>query len=69
MFKVGEYHWSYGSGLVAAKIPDYGEFILAEMTQPFDHGDVTYFFPLMQQTEARLGYRPRYATFDAAFDA
>ena len=23
----------------------------------------------MQQTEERLGYRPRYATFDAAFDA
>jgi hypothetical protein len=67
--KVGEYHWGYGSGVVVAKIPDYGEFVLAELTQPFDHGDVTYFFPLMQQTEARLGYRPRYGTFDAAFDA
>jgi hypothetical protein len=69
LLKVGEYHWGYGSGIVAAKIQGYGEFILAEMTQPFDHGDVTYFFPLMQQVEARLGYRPRYATFDAAFDA
>jgi Transposase DDE domain len=67
--KVGEYHWGYGSGVVVAKIPDYGEFVLAEMTQPFDHGDVTYFFPLMTQTEERLGYRPRYATLDAAFDA
>jgi hypothetical protein len=67
--KIGEYHWGYGSGIVAAKIAGYGEFVLAEMTQSFDHGDVTYFFPLMQQTEQRLGYRPRYATLDAAFDA
>ena len=51
------------------KFPTWGEFVIAELTQPFDHGDVTYFFPLMQQTEERLGYRPRYATFDAAFDA
>jgi len=67
--KVGEYYWGYGSGIVVTKVPDWGEFVLAELTQPFDHGDVTYFFPLMQQTEERLGYRPRYATFDAAFDA
>ena len=67
--KVGEYHWGYGSGVVVAKVPDWGEFVIAEMTQPFDQGDVTYFFPLMQQTEERLGYRPRFATFDAAFDA
>ncbi len=43
--------------------------VLAELTQPFDQGDVSYFFPLMQQTEDRLGYRPRIGTFDAAFDA
>src|SRR3972149_2919386 len=49
--------------------PDHGEFVIAEMTQPFNRGDATYFFPLMQQTEERLGYRPRYGTFDAAFDA
>jgi hypothetical protein len=67
--KVGEYYWGYGSGVVVAKVPDYGEFVLAEMTQPFDCGDLTYFFPLMHQTEERLGYRPRFATFDAAFDA
>lgn len=67
--RVGEYYWGYGSGVVVAKVPDYGEFVLAEMTQPFDCGDLTYFFPLMQQTEERLGYRPRFATFDAAFDA
>lgn len=67
--KVGEYYWGYGSGVVVAKVADLGEFVIAEMTQPFDQGDLTYFFPLMQQTEERLGYRPRYATFDAAFDA
>jgi len=67
--KIGEYYWGYGSGIIVAKVPDLGEFVIAEMTQPFDQGDVTYFFPLMQQVEERLGYRPRYATFDAAFDA
>jgi hypothetical protein len=67
--KVGEYYWGYGSGVVVAKVAGFGEFVIAELTQPFDQADVTYFFPLMQQTEQRLGYRPRYATFDAAFDA
>jgi len=67
--KAGEYYWGYGSGVVVAKVPGWGEFVIAELTQPFDQGDVTYFFPLMHQTEERLGYRPRYATFDAAFDA
>jgi len=69
LVKAGEYYWGYGSGVVVAKVPTWGEFVIAELTQPFDHGDVTYFFPLMQQTDARLGDRPRYATFDAAFDA
>ncbi len=67
--KVGEYYWGYGSGVVVAKVAGFGEFVIAELTQPFDQADVTYFFPLMQQTEQRLGHRPRYATFDAAFDA
>ncbi|MBI5032205.1 MAG: hypothetical protein HZB51_16870 [Chloroflexi bacterium] len=66
---VGEYYWGYGSGIVVTHVPGWGEFVLAEMTQPFDQSDVTYFFPLMQQVEQRLGYRPRYGTFDAAFDA
>ena len=69
MISVGEYYWGYGSGIVVAKIPDWGECVLAELTQPFDQGDTTYFFPLMTQVEQRLGYRPRYGTFDAAFDA
>ena len=28
------------------------------ITKPFDQADPTYFFPLMAQTEERLGYRP-----------
>ncbi len=67
--KVGEYYWGYGSGVVVAKVEDRGEFVIAELTQTFDQADVTYFFPLMQQTDERLGERPRYGTFDAAFDA
>lgn len=66
---VGEYYWGYGSGVVVAKVPAWGEFVVAEMTQPFDQGDTTYFFPVMAQVDRRLGERPRYATFDAAFDA
>ncbi|MGB8648505.1 MAG: hypothetical protein WCF84_24935 [Anaerolineae bacterium] len=66
---VGEYYWGYGSGIVVTKVPDWGEFVLAELTQPFDHSDVSYFFPLMRQTAARLGDKPRFGTFDAAFDA
>jgi hypothetical protein len=67
--KVGEYYWGYGSGIVVTKVPGGGEFVLAELTQPFDQGDTTYFFPLMAQVEQRLGYKPRIGTFDAAFDA
>ena len=66
---VGEFYWGYGSGVVVTKVPRYGEFVLAELTQPFDHGDVSYFFPLMKTTEERLGRRPLFGTFDAAFDA
>ncbi len=66
---VGEFYWGYASGLVAAKVPDCGEFVLAELTQPFDQPDVSYFFPLMILTEQRLGFRPPQAAFDAAFDA
>jgi hypothetical protein len=66
---VGEYYWGYASGVVATKIPEWGEFVLAEFTQPFDCSDVSYFFPLMHATERRLGFRPRFGAFDAAFDA
>jgi len=66
---VGEYYWGYASGVVATKIPDWGEVVLAELTQPFDQPDVSYFYPLMAATERRLGFRPRYAAFDAAYDS
>ncbi len=66
---LGEFYWGYASGAVVTKVPDWGEFVLAELTQTFDKGDVTYFFPLMQQTERRLGFRPRYGALDAGFDA
>ena len=67
--EVGEYYWGYGSGIVATQIPDYGEIVLAELTQPFDQPDVSYFHPSMAQVERRMGHRPRYGAFDAAFDA
>jgi hypothetical protein len=66
---IGEYYWGYGSGVVVVKVPEWGELVLAELTQTFDKPDVSYFFPLMLQTEQRLGFRPRFGTFDAAFDA
>ncbi|MCP5099043.1 MAG: hypothetical protein GY943_26115 [Chloroflexi bacterium] len=66
---IGEFYWGYASGAVVTKIPAVGEFVLAEFTQTFDYGDLTYFLPLMAQVEQRLGFRPRYATADAAFDA
>jgi hypothetical protein len=50
-------------------VPGWGEFVLAELTQTFDNSDVSYFFPLMADTERRLGFKPRYGAFDTAFDA
>lgn len=67
--KADEYYWGYGSGVVATKIADWGEFVLAELTQTFDQPDVSYFGPLMQQVERRLGRKPSFGAFDAAFDA
>jgi hypothetical protein len=67
--EVGEYYWGYASGVVATKIPGWGEAVLAELTQPFDRPDVSYFHPLLEQTERRLGFQPRFGAFDAAFDA
>lgn len=65
----GEFYWGYGSGVVAVQVPGWGEFVLAELTQPFDQGDASYFLPLMKEVERRLGFRPKYGAFDAAFDA
>ena len=67
--KIGEYYWGYASGVVATKVDGVGEFVLAERTQTFDYSDPSYFFPLMEQVERRLGFRPPFGTADAAFDA
>ena len=67
--RFGDFYWGYGSGVIVVKVPGWGEFVLAELTQTFDQADVSYFFPLMSITEVRLGFRPRFATFDGAFDA
>lgn len=64
-----EYYWGYASGVVATKIPNWGEVVLAELTLTFDQADVAYFFPLMADTERRLGCRPKFGALDAAFDA
>jgi hypothetical protein len=61
--------WGYGSGVAAATTPDYGDVVLAEHTQPFNEGDITYFRPLYQQTAVALDQFPTHVTADAAFDA
>jgi len=66
---VGEFYWGYASGVIATKVADWGEFVLAELTQTFDQPDVSYFFPLLAQVERRLGRKPRYGAFDMGFDA
>jgi hypothetical protein len=61
--------WGYASGVVATRLPDGTEVVLAERTRPFNESDVSYFHPLMAQVEARLGRKPRFGTWDAAYDA
>lgn len=61
--------WGYGSGVAAATDPVYGDVVLAEYTQPFNEGDVTYFRPLYQQTVLVLDAFPTHLTADAAYDA
>lgn len=70
----GNYYWGYASGVVATKVgnaetPIHGEFVLAEWTQTLEHGDPSYFLPLMAQTERNLGRKPKRGALDAAFDA
>jgi hypothetical protein len=64
-----EYIWGYGTGVVAATDPCYGDVVLAEYTQPFNESDPTYYRPLYQRTVETLGFRPKNITADAAFDA
>lgn len=69
LLKDKEFYWGYASGAVVTRLPGWGEFVLAEMTDTFDKADVRFFFPLMQQVEQRLGFRPRFAALDAAYDS
>ncbi len=61
--------WGYGSGVAAATTADYGDVVLAEHTQPFNEGDITYFRPLHRQTVHALNQYPTHLAADAAYDA
>lgn len=61
--------WGYGVGVVATRLPNGTEIVLAERTRPFKHSDVSYFKPLMRKVEERLGRRPSFGALDTAFDA
>jgi hypothetical protein len=61
--------FGYGSGIATCTDAVYGDVILAEYTQPFNEGDVTYFTTLYIRTVATLGFFPTHLTADAAFDA
>src|SRR5207245_11743488 len=61
--------FGYGSGVAACTDPVYGDVVLAEFTQPFNEGDVTYFRRLYDQTVLALDAYPTNVTADAAFDA
>lgn len=64
-----EYLWGYGTGVAAATNPVHGDVVLAEVTQTFNHQDVTWFRPVYDQVVATLGRPPTNLTADAAFDA
>ena len=61
--------WGYATGVVVTKVGEWGEVVLAERTRPFNESDISYFFPLMEATERRLGKRPKYGAWDTAYDA
>jgi hypothetical protein len=64
-----EYLWGYGTGVVAATSPVYGDVVLAEYTQTFNQTDITYHQELYQRTVLALGGYPLHQAADAAFDA
>ena len=47
--------WGYASGVAVTKVGDWGEVVLAERTRPFNESDISYFTPLLEVTERRLG--------------
>lgn len=64
-----EYLWGYGTGIVAATDPRYGDVALAEFTQPFNETDVSYFKPLQPRVVEALTFHPINLAADAAYDA
>ncbi|MBE7471290.1 MAG: hypothetical protein HS114_19300 [Anaerolineales bacterium] len=62
------YYWGYGSAWWPPKSPTGASSSWLNWTQTFDKNDVTYFFALMAQVERRLGFKPKFRGFDAAFD-
>lgn len=64
-----EYLWGYGTGVMAATHPQYGDVVLAEYTLPFNEADSTYFAPLYERLVKTIGFRPHFFAADAAFDA
>ena len=61
--------WGYGTGIAVSTHADYGTVVLADYTQPFNAGDITYFRPLYQRTVLALNHFPTNVTADAAYDA
>jgi hypothetical protein len=61
--------WGYGTGIAVSTVADYGTVVLADFTQPFNEGDITYFRPLYQHTVLALGHYPTNVAADAAYDA
>lgn len=64
-----EYLWGYGTGIASATTPRTGDVVVAEVTQPFNRQDITYFTPVDAQATHHLGHPPTNRTADAAFDA
>lgn len=64
-----EWLWGYGSGIVVAQCRNKEAIVLADYTQGFNEHDLSYASPLLQNTEANLGFIPKHLTADAAFDA
>ena len=61
--------WGYGTGVAVSTMAEYGTVVLAEYTQPFNEGDITYFRPVYRQAVLALHHYPTYLTADAAYDA
>ncbi len=55
--------------MAVSTIVEYGTVVLAEYTQPFNKGDITFFRFLYQQASIALNHYPTNLTADAAYDA